>query len=63
MGKDRFISIYGAIFCVTTYIIYSILTIFFNSNHNNYITTGIIIRFVINAIIFGVCGIIFPYVQ
>ncbi|HEY5561429.1 MAG TPA: hypothetical protein VIK72_06660 [Clostridiaceae bacterium] len=44
-------------------IVYSILTIFLNPNPRNYDITGILTRFILYAIIFGLCGILGGYTK
>ncbi|MBC8062749.1 MAG: hypothetical protein H7Y18_19125 [Clostridiaceae bacterium] len=57
MGKKKFKLVYG-VWGVCISIIYGILTIFFNPNSINYNILGILFRFIIFAIIFGLSGIL-----
>ena len=62
IGKRKFILIHGVLLCGGS-IVYSILTIFFNPNPRNYDITAILSRFIFNAIIFGLCGILGGYIN
>jgi len=63
MGKRKFILIYGGLLWVGGSMIYSILTIFFNPNLRKYDITAILSRFILYAIIFGLCGILVGYIK
>ena len=63
MGKKKFILIYGGLPWGGASIVYSILTIFFNPNLRDYNITGIISRFILYAIIFGLGGALVGYTQ
>ena len=63
MGKRKFILIYGVLPWGGGSIIYSVLTIFLIPNPRNYDITGIILRFILYAIIFGLCGILGGYIN
>lgn len=63
MGKRKFILIHAVLLWGGGSIVYSILTIFLNPNPRNYDITGILSRFIFNAIIFGLCGILGGYIN
>ena len=63
MWKRKFILIYGILMLGGGSILYSILTIFLNLNPRNYDITGILSRFILYAIIFGLCGITSGYTK
>jgi hypothetical protein len=62
-GEKKFILIYGGLPWGGGSIEYSILTIFFNPNPRNHNITGIISRFILYAIIFGLGGVLVGYTE
>ena len=58
MGKLKFILIYGVLLWGGSFtIVYSVFTLFFNPIPRNYNVSDILSRFIMYAIIWGLCGI------
>lgn len=59
LGRRKYVLIYGVGVCLFFSILYSVLTIFFNPNPSSYTLEGIIARFIVFAIIFGLAGVVY----
>jgi len=59
LGRRKYVLIYGVGLYMCASLVYSILTIFFNPRFQSYTLEGIIARFIVYAMMFGLGWLIY----